>query len=370
MHATERLDALTGLRFVAAAMILIHHSAYLGVTVPDFKFGHGVSFFFVLSGFILAYAHPRLDGWRATGRFIANRLARIWPAHVVTLVAAVVIFSQPTGPHTLANLLLVHGWVPSSDFYFSHNAVSWSISTEMGFYLAFPLLIHKWRSTWAWKLALVAVMSVASIRAVDIFDLGSFSGEPRVTGHGLVYVTPVGRLLEFTVGIACCSAYRWLRPRVPAAGLAYSYAEIAAVAFFLYTASGAFAGLFWTNAGPGFREWLNGSSSLPSCAVLVTVFAFGRGDISRVLKTRVFQFLGEISYSLYLCHMLVFLYAYWNLRAPEPAFVSVALPIAISLACAAFLWRYVEVPARDAVRRIGRKSKPLPEGVTALRPAA
>jgi len=364
MPGSERLEALTGLRFVAASLIMAHHISYLGVPQLHFRTGQGVSIFFVLSGFILAYVHPTMDGWRQGGRFLVNRFARIWPAHAVTLLAAIVVLNQPVTNYTWTNLLLLHSWVPSSDYYFSHNQVSWSVSTELGFYLMFPLLIYKWRSTYIWKIALTVVLAVAIIRTTDYLQLGRYSLEPKVTGHGLIYINPATRLLEFVVGIASCSAYRWLAPRMPSKGMIFSYLEIASVGLFVVAAVGKPEQWLYPITSTGFREWLAGSSCLPAAAAMIIVFAFGRGDISTVLKTKVFIFLGEISYSLYLCHMIVFQYFYWNLRAPEVTLLSVAVPIAVSIACAAILWRYVEVPITKSVKAIGRKPAPPPEAVT------
>lgn len=78
--AREKLHALTSLRFFAAAMIVVYHSAVpFGVLNPRWltiRFDAGVSFFFVLSGFILTHAYWSLD-MRGAGRFLVARVARI-----------------------------------------------------------------------------------------------------------------------------------------------------------------------------------------------------------------------------------------------------------------------------------------------------
>jgi peptidoglycan/LPS O-acetylase OafA/YrhL len=90
-----KFDALTGLRFLAASLILVHHSTVLRIPIPLWSFGHGVSLFFVLSGFILAYIYPRLDSGAEAKRFLILRVARIWPAHAATLLLTVVALSLP-----------------------------------------------------------------------------------------------------------------------------------------------------------------------------------------------------------------------------------------------------------------------------------
>jgi peptidoglycan/LPS O-acetylase OafA/YrhL len=105
-----------------------------------------VGLFFVLSVFILTYLHPQLEDWASTRDFLALRIARIWPAHLVTLFAAGVIhgylLALPSGGlKLLANILMVQAWIPIIGWIFSYNSLSWSISTEFFFYLTFPLLI-------------------------------------------------------------------------------------------------------------------------------------------------------------------------------------------------------------------------------------
>src|SRR5690349_9500032 len=131
-----KLNALTSLRFVAAAMIVFYHSD------PSFgkydPFGHmakdqAVSFFFVLSGFILSYVYPTLDSFRDIRHFIGARFARIWPAHMFAfLLVLVLIPSQSwlasTGSTThgitkaIANICMVQAWIPKRGYFFGFNA--------------------------------------------------------------------------------------------------------------------------------------------------------------------------------------------------------------------------------------------------------
>src|SRR5207247_2593909 len=112
------------------------------------ELAQGVSFFFVLSGFILTYVYGdlRRDGWR---RYFAARIGRIWPAHLALFAYVVVALPleqrTPPGsnhlPNALANVFLVQAWMPDFRFIGAFNNVSWSLSVEVFFYLLFPLLI-------------------------------------------------------------------------------------------------------------------------------------------------------------------------------------------------------------------------------------
>src|SRR6478735_7442587 len=106
----QHLKALTSLRFFASASIVIFHiqgamwpgSAYTPLAL-------GVSFFFVLSGFILTYAHrDDMD----MCRFYRSRVARLWPVHLATLMLALVLIGQAPLMPDIANVLLLQAWVP------------------------------------------------------------------------------------------------------------------------------------------------------------------------------------------------------------------------------------------------------------------
>ena len=161
MQRPQKLDALTSLRFFAAAMIVVSHAHPIfgswGIANAA-PLGQGVSFFFVLSGFILAYNYPVLANGAEARRFWLARFARVWPLHAVTAllwIAVVFNFDRQTyfsGYDGLArlftNMLLVQAWMPLKDWSLSFNGVSWSLSVEFFFYASFPFLIARWKNHW------------------------------------------------------------------------------------------------------------------------------------------------------------------------------------------------------------------------------
>ncbi len=79
---TGKLDQLTSLRFFAAMVIVFHHATNsFGIRPIGVNLGQGVSFFFVLSGFILYYVYPKLATWPNIRQFWRARIARLWPAY-------------------------------------------------------------------------------------------------------------------------------------------------------------------------------------------------------------------------------------------------------------------------------------------------
>lgn len=358
-----KLHALTSLRFFAAAMIvMLHAQGYFGVVKPlaRFTLTQGVCFFFVLSGFILTYAYPSLD-IRGARRFLVARVARIVPLHVMAFLLYVLVLpawyrdsvSRDTHGTGLLTLFLLHAWVPVYQVQTAFNGVSWSLSVELFFYVCFPFLLWRWRRTWRVKLA-VSFLLVCG--AILIANRGLAHLPRGAEVRDIVYFYPLARLWEFVVGVATAHLWRYLRPRIRYGRWIGTALEVAVIAMTLVIMleSGAWArraghvGLI----GPGGEAWLasSGFVCLPFAA-LICVMAFEWGGVARLLSCRPLVLLGEISFSLYLLHLLV---CHYYVIHPEPfiAFPAWLLYLGywlIVLLMAYVGWSVVEVPCRRTI---------------------
>ena len=142
------VKSLQSIRFVFALMIFLHHTVSPITTLGAF----GVSFFLVLSGFVLMYGNKGgIDNKRDYSTFFLKRLKKIYPTHILCLFLAIFI-SIWTGKvqnwvHLVTNVFLIHSWIPNSSFYFSGNSLSWYLSVMVFCYAMFPFLaewIKKW----------------------------------------------------------------------------------------------------------------------------------------------------------------------------------------------------------------------------------
>jgi len=366
--ARPKLGALTSLRFAAAALIVVHH------THAEFGFGgwldqtaaldQAVGFFFILSGFILAYAHPSLEESRGgTLRFLRARFARIYPLHLATFLLVFLLLPDawrtqggpPTLATALANLTLVQSWIPDGRYYFSYNGPSWSISTEATFYLLFPLLIYAWRRTWPWKLAL----SIAPLIAIVAF----VNHEDDFALAILPYIHPLARLFEFTLGMTAALVWRALarRPRMGRAVATCLELALVALAAWVMLRSNHWLSELHRNplVGLGGKVWLvhGGMACLPFAA-LVVAMALRAGLVSRALETRALVLLGEVSFAVYLLHHIL-LRAYQAYRPALPVLPPLAAYLAFlaTLLVTSYLaWRLIERPCRRLLR--GEEARP------------
>lgn len=374
MSEIRRLDALTSLRFFAAAAIVLYHLRDFGLlpTVLDgWYLGQTVSFFFVLSGFILAYVHPDLGGRRAAADFLVARVARIWPAHIAAFVLLLLTVKQPWGVadvhyrELFANLSLVHAWVPIPQFFFSFNAPSWSISTEFFFYLCFPLLVLNWQRTWWWKLTGAFGLAVAVILIAEVFDLPPYPDSGRdISSTALVYINPLGRLAEFVLGIAIGKFFLGLPGRRESRTALFTALEILAVAGVLgmLRYSGELGAVLRPFIGRVGEEWLLHSGIPPLSAALVLVMAMERGWVSALLSRPLLVLLGEISYSVYLTHQVLLraLIQHGALFDSWPLWVRITLYVLVTLGLSWLIWRFIERPARRGLVGLWRRRSNLP----------
>ncbi|HZU64273.1 MAG TPA: acyltransferase [Novosphingobium sp.] len=354
--APARLDQLTSLRFFAALAVLASHLWPLAeepnllqpvARTLFFEGFAGVSFFFMLSGFILAHTYQAklATGAISKRKYLALRIARIAPLHWLVAapfaVAALVAGGLAEAPKVGLNLALLQSWVPDADWYFTLNEPSWSLSDEAFFYVCFAFLAF-WPVR---RLGLLAAGLLLADGAVAAWRVAGGHGAILVDGrntftHWLTYIDPAARLLDFVWGM--------LLYRLPRKGGSTWLEALALALLFDAMASAQALGLA--------EAWRMQLAYLPYMALLIWTFAQGGGWFSRVLaRTRWLVLLGDASFALYLVHLPVVHAGLWLQDRLDEA----ALPwlpwaagvsmIAIALSVAVYRW--VEVPLLRASRR-------------------
>jgi len=347
---TKKLNSLTSLRFFAAlAVVLCHVNPYFLSNLwqrDTISYGYvGVSFFFLLSGFVLTWSCAEQS---ATG-FWWRRLARVWPlAAVMMTVAYLVLWTRELHPASvagwLAQVFLLQAWDPNTSVRTGGDGPVWSLSCEAFFYAAFPLLIR-----WLGRLRArgVALAAAATVAAMIIAPLVTHVNAAEY--YWLFYYLPGYRICEFIIGMLLARAVRLgLRIRYPSVGY---LAALAGLALWAWGIADATVRDHGTNVG---RPWV-ALLALPSLALLVLAGASADlGGTARLLGRRLPVLFGTWSFALYLVHDVLFLLVSehgWLSPHGKPGGVGDLVEfIAIAMALAGLAHYAIERPAERYLR--------------------
>ncbi|TDT85651.1 peptidoglycan/LPS O-acetylase OafA/YrhL [Arthrobacter sp. AG258] len=349
MPASElKLPSLTGLRFFAALAVVLYHLRIYFSPIGDglAVFGYGftaVSFFFVLSGFVLTWSQK---GDVKASRFYLHRFARIWPLHLLTMLLAIWAPALPTssGASVLSALpvaTLTQAWIPASPSLNAFNGVSWSLSCEAFFYLLFPLLFKNLRRSSPKFL----VLFIVPISGVVLFGvLASITSVPAA--DYLLVPMPLFRLGEFVLGV--CLA------RLMQAGWRPRLSLLTALALQVVLTAGLFAASFVLNANAGpIPATLANLIMVPG--FLSVIAACAKQDIegrTGIIGSPALTRLGQWSFALYLIHEVVLrVIRPWTESASVLEVSGLAASvIVISVAAAGVLHEFVERPLERNIR--------------------
>ena len=296
------IKPLTSIRMIFAIFVFLSHLSFLKNSNLYSKLFNnvfsegflGVSFFFMLSGFILTYSYEsRLKNRLVSTRsFYVARFARIYPMHFVTMIAALILglIVGNGDNYLLQNSLLIQSFYNNMDVFFSLNAPSWSISDEMFFYLLFPIVLL--------FTSFIRVLLFTLLTAIILYLNIYLNDDSK---HYWLYVSPILRFADFLLGIILYSVYKYLKTHYESLNNKGTVLEIASVSIFLIFFT------FHLNLSISYRYsiyyWL--PMFLIILAFAISGSSNNKGFISKILSNRHLVWLGEISFCFYLIHLLV-----------------------------------------------------------------
>lgn len=377
----ERLHHLDGIRGLAALAVVVGHCVWPNDIKPLLfrSTGLWVDFFFVLSGFVIAYNYQRkLAAGFGVRSYMWKRMARIYPAHFVMMFAMLGFELLKYFTQSSAGINAVHVAFERNDFgsfiaslallqgmglYDSvpWNGPSWSISTEAWTYLLFGLafawLKTRDRAVVGFTVAVILLSYVAILLSPrqEYLSVEADFGFFRC-------------LIGFGMGVIAFNAYTAIERREAGPGAQAAQLVLAAIAVAATTVLSVNNQPITLLAPPLFFA-------------LVYLLAVRRnGVLERGLMIRPIQFLGRISYSLYISHALIAAFAHNAYRVIEHRAARFLSPeqigdilllgyVAGAILFGWLVWRFVEVPANAWLTGSGRKGRNTPEGEAGADPA-
>ncbi|HEY6528110.1 MAG TPA: acyltransferase [Cellvibrionaceae bacterium] len=334
-HTFYVLDSLRGIAALSIAFLHLGTGIFNGCYLA-------VDFFFVLSGFILAYSyHDETRLTRTPVEFVINRIARLYPLHIVTFILFAMIFYIDRGmfPHygtdqlfsIFQQITMTHnvGFYPAGGTW---NHPSWSISVEFWVGIIFIGFIRP--TTSSFKLILTSL-------AIMVF-LGGYLDNLDVSHQNFYAFINSGILrclASFLAGILAFRSWRIMR-KFELSFLVWSAIELATL-FLVYLL------MFVREAYHSEIDFFAPATFY----VAVLVFSRENGILSKILFN--FRYLGKISYSIYLNHLPVMIFVrYLDNRH---GWFSNSVPIIFFfslLGFSALTYHLIEIPSKKLLQNI------------------
>lgn len=324
---------LTSARFFAALIVVIFHYdkklQLFPAGLADFGY-EAVTFFFILSGFVLTYTHGRDDGLNVTiAQFARSRLLRIVPAYVLALIVAfpfVVAAAIKTGhlePCVLLVPLMLQSWWPPASLLW--NSPAWSLSNELFFYALYPLIWSALRGINPRASLFIAgglVLAVSAFRAMIPHNTEAW--------HHFSAYFPLLNLPQFLLGVSLAKVFL-NGERRSTAGLFYA-SLIAVTAIVAFKTE---------------QRWLTDGMVL---CVVFGAMVYGLAGLGSILSARPLVLLGDASYAIYILHVPIWLW--WDrvtrvvLGFDWPVVLDFACYLAVVLALSIAAMMTIERPSR------------------------
>ncbi len=367
------LHNLTALRGLAAILVAVFHFDSM---VMHLSFSNDsmflkncylmVDLFFIMSGFIMLHVYGDMFVHQIQShnylKFLRARVARIYPLHIFTLLLFIIIFYGSFNPYmsgTLTNLIHNPKAIPTHLLLlqsfgihniFTWNLPSWSISAEWFSYLLFPILtlvIARFRAS---GFLIIAVLSVSMYVSIVYFLPRSkaFWSLPNALDINVTY--EYGYLRGFAGFLAGMFTYRLFKIKTFVDFLSKDGVGLISILILFVALDGEYNDLVY----------------VPVFMVLVLCIASNKKAIHKICMLKPLQFLGEISYSIYMVHYLLILclaipmvdsigYEYTGPGSLHPplyqGLLICTLFLVIVIAVSSASYRYVEKPWRKWINR-------------------
>lgn len=342
---------MTFTRFIAAIAIVIYHygndSFLFNNKMVSFIFKQaniGVSYFFILSGFVMIIAYHNnktINFWT----YLKNRFARVYPVYFLAILLTLVIymFKDITLIDLFLNILMLQAWIPGKAL--TVNFPGWSLSVELFFYIAFPILFNYFYKN-GYKKSIAYSILFIWLLSQFIFNLlvtnSSFIVSPFSKSD--VYYSPLLHFNEFLIGnLAGLFFINKLKIKTGNYSIYIILLIIVLILFLKF---------------PFGLEYHNGFLSLVFVPLIILI-SLNRGKLNDILNGKLFIFLGEISFGIYILQRPVWklisnhaLEKYVGLDKVEDFTLIFFIRFFILILISSLSFIYFETPVRNKIKKI------------------
>jgi peptidoglycan/LPS O-acetylase OafA/YrhL len=344
---------LTGVRAIAAYMVYLHHlnplpKEYKNQFIYNFlqELHIGVTLFFVLSGFLIAYRYSEKINF-SFRKYLVNRVARIYPMYFILTTLTFIVLAQKNSGINFQFLILyilnigfIRGFFES--FKFSGIAQGWSLTVEETFYFLAPVLFFFINKSKRYLFILPVVFICSGIGLVLIFSRINFYGFFS-SFEFLFNYTFFGRCLEFFIGITLALVYKnqFAKKKVKHCTLFGLIGIIVSIVLIAYLKG---------DYDYGIRHPIGkiiNTLILPILGIAPFYYGLLNEDtiFSKILGSNLFVLLGKSSYIFYLIHIGIFS-TFLHQYTKNYLFIFIAIN-SLSI----LLFKFIEEPLNNYIRK-------------------
>jgi len=265
-----------------------------------------VDFFYILSGFVMVLAYnDRLKTPEDNKRFWRNRFIRIYPGYILALIIYLlylIFYDVGNVKHlfsrSLIEIFMIQSWIGKS----SLNYPGWSVSVEIFFYLLFPLLLKKVYKITIWRNFVIYILSFLLIQsAYFYFCHNKYLYTSKIN---LIFIeSPFLHLTTFYLGMCCGLVFIKHHNVLNRYKYLIKSSVYALLVIFFYS---------FLKISPGFLNVRIGLLA-PFYALFLISFSL-ESYVTKFLGNKFFVFLGDISYSIYIYQLPVYVFVLLILR--------------------------------------------------------
>ena len=314
-----------------------------------------VSYFFTLSGFIMAIAYYSLDNKKLdNARYAVARFARIYPVYLIGLLVMVplVMYTGNNGKKALLlNLTLLQAWFPG--YAMTFNSPSWALSVEVFFYVAFPILLFLLAKRSPKFLLGIAVVLWLASQVFHSYLLNHYYQPYPSPEHDFIYYFPLLHLNAFLVGLVFGMLFKRYRQRIEIGPKATFWGVLLSFAVICLTI------MYWheISAWLGISIALTNGLLSPLFGLFIIFLSLDTSVISRFMQHKTLVLLGEASFAIYILQEPISQIYYYqfalrtNWSNALHFYILIGLVISISLVT----FKWVENPTRLWLRKQGQR---------------
>jgi peptidoglycan/LPS O-acetylase OafA/YrhL len=349
-----KISQLTFTRFLAAVSIVIYHAHSniypfnLGFLKTIFNNANvGVSYFFVLSGFVMIIAYGKNKSIKIIPKsFYLNRVARIYPVYLIALALTIITRIKNDEIHFMnlsLQIFALQAWYPPAVL--NLNSPGWSLSVEVLFYLTFPFIFNYFYCKYSSKFIFISVILLWIVTQISVnylFFSSFYKGYPS-NSHNLLFYFPFLHLNEFMVGNIVGYVYlRFSKQQ-------RNFDPLITLVFILMLV------LLSFKASVNYNDGLMAIVFAP----LILLISLNNGKITKIFSNKYLIILGEASYSMYILQVPIQSFCYYIFKKLHFSdengrfYIFLIILIIVSILC----YYFIEIPAKDWIKSLKKSLK-------------